>query len=63
MRHIKCILAVMAMLMLSAAPALAVEGMEGSVTGGLEFFSGDFNNAKFNEYRVGRQSPWGGFAG
>ncbi len=62
MIKIKYILAVMAMLILSAVPALAVEGVEGSVTGGFEFFSGDFNNAKFNEYRVRRESPWGGFA-
>ena len=64
MIKIKYILAIVAMLILSAAPApaLAVEGMEASVTGGLEIFSGDFNNAKFNEYRVRRESPWGGFA-
>jgi MtrB/PioB family decaheme-associated outer membrane protein len=63
MRHIKHILAALAILILSSVPALAVEGLEGSVTGGLEFFGGDFNNAKFNEYRVNRDGPWGGFLG
>ena len=47
---------------LSAAPATADDGTTvGQVTGGFEFFSGDFNNAKFNEYRVDRHGPFGGF--
>lgn len=62
MKKIAYFLCVVMLFGLSALPAAADDGTTvGQVTGGFEFFSGDFNNAKFNEYRVDRQGPFGGF--
>lgn len=62
MKKIACLLFIIVLFGLSALPAAADDGATaGQVTGGFEFFSGDFNNAKFNEYRVDRGGPSGGF--
>ncbi len=62
MKKIAYFLCVAMLFGLSALPAAADDGTTvGQVTGGFEFFSGDFNNAKFNEYRVDRFGPIGGF--
>ncbi|HEX9860691.1 MAG TPA: MtrB/PioB family outer membrane beta-barrel protein, partial [Nitrospirota bacterium] len=49
----------------TAAPVMAEDGsnLSGYVTGEVQYFSGDIDNAKFNEYRYNRESHWGGLAG
>jgi len=56
------IIALLAMTALTATAGMAAEDLTGSITAGPEFYIGDEDNAKFNEYRYNRDSVVGGIA-
>jgi MtrB/PioB family decaheme-associated outer membrane protein len=56
------LIALLAMTALNGTAGIAAESLTGSVTAGPEFYIGDEDNAKFNEYHYKRDTVAGGMA-
>jgi len=56
-----CIVALLALTVFRVGPGMAEEGLYGSVTVSPEYYLGDEDNAKFNEYRYNKDTEVGGW--